>query len=323
MYNKIKSILNPQAEKQIELVILRNCSAGGESFEAGQTVVLGARRANELITADCATNQQAVADEAQRQTKLDALIPPPIEPKPLPSSFESLPAPFADWWNLNQSGLALIHRLGHIEEKLIAMTSKNVMSVSPSAFRGIPDGSARNSAIAASARTFIFEGIDEEEVAAVRHLEGARQRLSEDVASWQAANSDKLFSLHVSCSDCYLSESGQLARNCRDTHEVGRALFVFRIAALNLAPRKIDDLFSGSGDFVRYVQAAPIPAVQDLKMLWYLDGGKDSKSYCSTAVPGIADLLHGTRERQSQVDAILKQGKAELAKATKAQTAAA
>jgi hypothetical protein len=318
MLANLRKLIRPTAEALVTVEITRNCSVGGTPYSAGDRPTVSHKIAAELVNAGAALDSAAEDAEATRQRNLAALIPPPGEAKSMPESWATLPSIFADWWNLDQQGMTLIDRAEAIERLAIEKISRFAAAPDFSGVNRIQDPAQRSALISAAAGALHVGELPPGYLAECQYLRDASERANEAVSAWRAQHGQTVAVLRFKASQAVLDAHGDLARTAREIQFTGRSIFAVRIGSLGLAECRVDDLFRGSADFQRYVLPAEIPALQELRVAWFLAGGTDQASYLDRPVPVLAQLWQDFTNRSAELVKLLKTGQAELAKAQKA-----
>jgi len=315
MIQSIKSLLNPTAEKLVEVSITRNCSIGGTPYEIGETIRVSESTARKLIHEDAAEDLAADGIAAEKRRKLEGLLPPPIEPRPAPDEWKPLPACFSSWWILNEKKRVLIRRADDIEEVMMEKLMRFTPQPDMSSLQNVPNAAHRSALIQGIALSLHVGDIPESYQSECRFLKDVNARAQKAVSDWKEANHSNLIRLNIECSDAVFFAHGELNRACRELSDTALAIFRARLAPLGLSEMKICELFSGSADAQKYHSVAP--RLQNVKMLWFHDSGRDQKSYIDFPVSALAQFFEQWTERNKELSALLKVAKAELAKALK------
>lgn len=311
--NILQKILNPKPETRVELVMLRPCFVAGVSYETGDIAVFSERVARELVAQGSASNREADARALERQKELEALLPPPVEKREMPESWQSLPESFAAWWELNESRRALTERRDFIESSLLKKSMRYVADPNLRALENaITDPIQRQQALAAVGVAMHVGEIPQQHIADCRFLRDALERATRACDDWNTEHGEQITVAAFKCSEFAQAEHGTLCRDIRELHAIGREIFASRISALGLSGAKVAELFNGSADAVRFA-AIQEPSLQDLKLAFYDDSGPTY--YIARGVDVMASLTFAWRETAAEVTRLTKLAKGELKKA--------
>lgn len=310
----IKHLLFPTAPKTVEVVVTRNTFAAGRELLAGQTVELPERQASELINAGAAANPAAEDAAAQQLANLNALLPPPVEPRPMPDAWAGLPKCFGDWWQLNQSAHCLIERRGQIWEKLLVML-QSYQSPDLRSIAWLPDPAMRRELVEVTAKIFADRAQTDLHTAEERHLRDAYKRAEQAVDDWRESNREAVQIALFHCSQHLQQHHGKLCREIRELHALGLEIFSARIAALGLAASKVQQLYSGSADYQKY-NGITIPQLSDLKLAYSDENGP--LFFVNVPPPTMACLIQGYSKTAAEVERLTAEAKKELARTRKA-----
>lgn len=322
MIHKLKNIRNiilgTPTGKTLDVVITRNVRLtlpNGTNTDGltGETYTLAADEARDLVNCQAA---KIVGEDELREAKaasLTALLPPVREVQPLPARWENLPPAFAAWHDINQKALVVLGRRDDIEAELI----RRITPAQQNSFNGINQLSYehRHTVMVNLGKG---ERFSPEEHAAQVYLRDALQRASDAANDWLEMHREALFSARVACSDEVIAVNGELSRTCKQLGETGLAIFAVRVAALGLGESRVKNLFDQSADFFKYHVPAQAPALQDMKMLWHIDEGRDQRFYIEQSPIALAQHWLEWTARNVELTGLLKTAKAELAKAQKA-----
>jgi hypothetical protein len=314
-FKNLKEIVNPFAEKSVEVEITSTCAVAGEQVKAGDRITVKESVARDLIAAGRAIDHAAVLKEQTRRQRLKSLIPLLEEPAPMPEDWSRLPKCFSLFWKLNQAGMVLIHHRDEIERRLIKRVSRKQMG----SFSGINQISESNQSKIFAGLALSMDGMDAREIEELQTLKNAYQNAYEEVKEWQRENTPELIRHQMACSDAVQDTHGEVCRSIRDLHAMALELFKTRIAALGLGQHDVNRLFLNSADAVKYASIQR-PTLQDLRLAWN-DGQGDLKTYVDHPPATLANLLKGFRITQAEVEKLAKEATAELTRATKAKAA--
>ena len=315
MIDKIKSLLSPTKETFITVVFTEAVFVAGQAYQAGDSAMLTEKQAAEVIASGAGYDPDAKGTSEAELARLNALVPAPVEPRALPESWASLPTCFTDWWTMNEQARTLIVRRDRIEAELIGRVKNGVADIEHD-LRGVPAGQ-RDQVLASAIGALVRIGPpDVAKLREVRHLEDAFQRAATAVEAWREANAAKLFVHKLACSDHLQSVHGETCRAIRELHELGREIFGQRVAALGLSEARVDDLFRGSADAVKYSNL-PRPTLDDMVVGWSKGNG-ETRLYCDKSPEAMVDLVGEWKHLAGEVARLTKQARSELAKATKA-----
>jgi len=315
MLKSIKSLFHPEAEKHQEVVFISNSFVAGIAYEAGEVAIIPHGIARDLCNRGICSNREQDALDIARQKRLEALLPEPGQARPLPDGWEKLPQCFGDWWQLNERGLLVIRRARAIEERTLEKIMRFTHEPDLSSLRNVPSDAHRSALISSIAAGLHIGDLPAEYQSECRYLKDANVRAQQAVSDWKEANHSNLIRLNIECSDAVFSAHGELNRTCRDLSDTALAIFRARLAPLGLSEMKTCELFSGSADAQKYHSVAP--GLQNVKMLWFHDSGRDQKSYIDFPVSALAQFFEQWTERNRQLSALLKTAKGELARALK------
>lgn len=320
----IKKIFGFTQEKPVRLEILHTCfvTEGGKSMQVteGDTVEVSPKVAAQLVSNGQARNPEAIALATATAEHNSRLLPPAPTPEPLPESWEKLPKCFSDWHALDQQGAMLIRRRNAIEKALIDIITPHSLwpDIHTSGINQLrPDQKAE------LLKAPLSQGISEQDLKNQRFLRDRLQAARELASEWHASNDERLFKLRIDCSDATMEAHSKLSRTARDIASIGFELFALRVAPLGLATYKVNNLYNGSADFVKYEHAAQPGTLQDVRQLWHLDGGKDQRHFIDHQPPTLASMLERFTAQQVTFDKLHKEAAAELTRAKKATLAVA
>lgn len=311
-----------------EIKILENChlQLDGKTVPvtAGEVVRVAPQHAHQLIVDGRAELVGSRDARENRRAMLDAMLPPPVTPSPLPDGWDKLPECFARWHELSASLDALDTRRAEILKRLVAHRGKHALG-----FRGEYDDIKSLSPAQETAMLEIIGRVPDGGVSALdleidKYLGDALQRAEIAVGDWRQQNADALLEAKIAISDFYVGTAEKLARLCHEVEAVGIAIFTERVKALGLSDGKVKQLFAGSRDWLTYAKAAADPHVPgEMTVLWFFDSGRDQKIISTTNPVSIVCLIRQMEERINELESLLKEGTAELARARKAAKAAA
>jgi hypothetical protein len=315
----IKKLFGFTEEKPVRVEITQTCfiSDGGKTIQAmeGESLDVSPTTARQLVANGQARNPEAIAAAVVTAEHNAKLLPPAPIPAPLPAGWDKLPACFSQWHELDQQGMILIRRRDSIEKTLIDIIKPHVLwsDIYKSGIDQVPHH-LKNEML----KMPLGKSITEQDLENQRYLRDKHQRAADDVRKWHASNNERLFKLRIDCSDEVMQAHAKLARTAREIAQAGFDLFALRVSALGLASYKVNNLYSGSADFVKYENAAQPETLQDVRQLWNLDSGKDQRHYIDHEPRTLAGMLQRFAAKQSQFDKLQKEAIAELARATKA-----
>lgn len=312
----LKNLFRP-APTPITLIFERSCFVGGEHYEVGESASFDPKTAREIIGSGAAADPEADAAAVAKTASLAALLPPPVEPEPIPENFAELPSCFADWWKLNAARNALQSRRDAIEERLMQWYVKRSPEFSRALNSLPPHESAR------LFRTFNFEINNElpAELEKQRYLKDAMARADRNLADWNADNLTALLKSQLECSTFTQVEHGQLCRSIKELHAKGMELFSIRLSALGLHQSQVERLYTGSTDYQKYGTIA-VPTLQDLKLAWS-EPGQDPVCYIAQSPRTLASVIAGYSATIDKVNELTRQADKELAATRKVTSKAA
>ena len=318
MITSLKSLITgtPQG-KAVKLKFTRPAHVGGVCHEAGSVGTFSESEAAQLLAAGCCFDPTAADTAEARMQRLNAMLPPPFEPQPLPESWRKLPKCFAVWWETNEQLQCLHRRHMAIEAKLLELVSRHVYTPGNLDLGGnIADPFQRSRALQAAFASFKVGGIDPEEAETIRHLKDANHRAELAVRDWRESPAQsELLKAKFECSAHCIEAHGRVSHFVRELAEVGRQIFAERVSALGLSDWKIRELFSGSADAVKFV--FPEPSLTNLKLGWYQpDVGP--VYYLETPVPVLIGIVERWEADAARFQKLLAEGEKELSKAQKA-----
>lgn len=318
----IRNLLNPKAVKLVTLTLTRDMLIDGVPRFAGDVLELSARTAEKVVGSGGAIDQAGRDEAIEKQAKLDEMLPPPQIPEDMPLNWKSLPPSFEKWHSLNQAGTVLLRRANLIEEKLMELAGRYTIKSDLSSVSRMPNSAQKSKLIAGIVSALHIGELPKEHIESLRHLTDSFQRATTAFSEWQQAYGEKLLVHKIECSDHVFTIHGELSRTCRSLSECGFEIFKTRIAALGLSEHKAKELYSGSADSMKYSAPAVAPDLQDIRLLWHLDSGKDQKFILEKPVTSLARMLEDFSIRNGELLALLKMAKQELAKAQKVSQAA-
>ena len=313
MLKSLKNILKPTAPELVRVQLIRDVMVGGVAYKSGDALEVTARTVGELAACGAIHDTATESAETARRREMESLLPPPTKPEPAPEIYQNLPECFAKHHALEQAGRCLEIRRDAIEEKLADSRLRRTPG-GDRRLEGISQIPAHQLAAAMAGAVVGAAGVTEF-LEAERFLADALIRANEAFDFWQNQNENELLRLRMQCSDVYLEKVGEVARTTREIHAVGREIFNCRIAALCLTEWKSAEIFRGSSDFIRFVQAHDIPEPMNLRMAWFLDDGKDQHAFSDCPPRTLAGLLFGLQARGGEAAKALRDAKAELKKA--------
>ena len=317
--NPLRKLLNPTAAPTRTIIFTRSCSAGGKGWQPGDKGSFSERVAADLIGSGASYDPTA-ADTAEITAKqLDELLPAPVAPEALPESWESLPAPFAEYHKLNAAYRALRKREDSIWNVLLPRIQGYMVDADVRSIEILP-GHTRRTVLGAFAGRVQVGTPDERETSEQNFLKDAYTRSEKACTDWKEANGDEAFRTRILCGDTVQDVHEKLCTSIRELHETGLEIFGRRIAGLGLSGRKVTELYSGSADAEKY-SCFDIPSVPGRKLAYY-EEGVGGRSYLDHPMTTLVSYYRKFTGSLDEVTATLKKAKAELAKATKISTAA-
>lgn len=244
------------------------------SFGVGETVDVDPATAADLVGSNRAERLGLVGPDGN-------LLPPespaprkalaPYEPQPYPEQWADLPAPFQAAWKLDEELAKRRDALGRAQKE----NTSAGMIVGVSAVALESERSER-----------IIEKI---------------MRAEDAVRSFDRSAISRAY---LACSEAALNEI-RGANASRDAAEkLGLEIFAQRVAALELHPDKIRNLFYGSALHVKYfLEPVHEPTLRN---------AGNGKSYIDTTLEGVAHLIFRARKLRALATARIGEGKAEL-----------
>ena len=317
--NPLRKLLNPTAAPTRTIIFTRSCSAGGKGWQPGDKGSFSERVAADLIGSGAGYDPTA-ADTAEITAKqLDELLPAPVAPEALPESWESLPAPFAEYHKLNAAYRALRKREDSIWNVLLPRIQGYMVDADVRSIEILP-GHTRRTVLGAFAGRVQVGTPDERETSEQNFLKDAYTRALKACTDWKDANGDEAFRTRILCGDTVQDVHEKLCTSIRELHETGLEIFTLRIAMLGLSGRKVTELYSGSADAEKY-SCFNSPSIPHMRLAYY-EEGVGGRSYCDHPVTTLVSYYRKFSGSLEEVTATLAQAKKELAKATKISAAA-
>jgi hypothetical protein len=320
--NLLQRLISPASAETVEVELTRNCFISGNSYAAGDRVQVSRKIADELAAGGAALDRAADAAEVAERDRLAALIPPAVQPQPLPDSWKDLPPAFHDLHAMEEAASALVERRSQIWDKLMATMGR---------YRALGEGLNNWKGTYAKADIGTRRKLDkviaglhighlpEAHLAEVRHLKDAYQRSEQAVRDWQADNGDRWKAANFHASQHVMKKHGEVCKAVRELHALGREIFAVRLSALGLDQSKIDELFRCSADAMKYAAIEP-PTLGDIKLAWADASGP--MYYLAMPPSTMVYFLRGWEATAAEVDRLTKQARTELKKATAVSAAA-
>ena len=202
MIANLKKLLNPQAPELVAVLLNRSLLIDGEAFSKGDTVSVSPKTARDLCSDGSATDAKADAAAHEKAAKLSALLPPPIEPLPVPDSWKNMPEVFHKWHQLNESGRVLRDRADEMEDRLIQRAKRYVFHGDLGGISvGIASAHDRNRVLSAVGNAIQVGDIPEHELDETRYMEGAHLRLRKAFSDWLEMHQAEAIKLSFLCGD--------------------------------------------------------------------------------------------------------------------------
>ncbi len=320
--NPFKRIISPKSEPLVTVELARACFITGISHQAGDTIRVSERVAQELVAADNAIRRDHnAAAEAERE-RLAALIPAPVEAKPMPENWQDLPPAFHDLWRLDEAANCLVERRSRIWDVLMAtMHRYRALGEGLHHFKATYDHAdyGLRAKLQKAFSNLHVGQLPEKHLAEVRHLKDAYHGIEQSVRDWSEQNRDAWTRAKFQAGQHIQTKHGELCRAIRELHALGREIFSCRVAALGLAEIHVDRLFEGSADALKY-RSIETPTLGDLKLAWNDDNGPEY--YVEKTPAQMVTLLRGWEATSAEVAKLTRQAQAELSKARRVSQAA-
>lgn len=316
----LKNLLFPQSRASKKVRLNRSILLAGVHHEAGEVVAVDDATAADLIADGTATPMDGI-DRAAAAAELEVLVPPPVEPAPLPESWQSLPPAFAAAWKLCRELDALIQRRTAIHEKLLAVRSPWIVAVD---FSGVEDAARRTRT---GLREKVGSGLADigpvpaAALRKIRHLEDALERAEASVRDWRNRNGEALLRAEFAAGDHLQRFNSDLAREISELHATALKIFRARVEPLGLAEANVARLFAGSADHQRYCQHTA-PACHDVRVGWFDHEVGSAVTYIDASIEVMANRAFCWERLHGEVKPLLAQAKKELSR-TKAAALAA
>jgi len=308
-------LLNPTAEPTCKIIFTRSCTANGNTYQVGDEASFNAHTAADLISSGAGYDPSASNAAEIRAKHLESLLPPPVIPAELPEDWETLPAIFTDWHNLNASFQALATRQEQIWDILLPRMRRYTLDPDTRSIENQP-WNTRNLALQGLAGGFNIGTIPDAHHREVSHLTDSYHRAEKACDDWKQSNSDELFRLRILCGDTVQKLHGDLCESIPALHQTGLDIFSLRIKALGLSDRKTSELYSGSADALKF-SSFDQPSLMNLRLAYY-EKGVGARCFIDSTVPTIVCVLRGFEQLLAKVNTATKEAKSELARASKA-----
>lgn len=320
--NLLKKLVNPKSAKKLAVELSRNCFINGVSHAAGEILELSEREAREIVASGGGVDLSADEAATLESARLNSLLPPPVEPQPLPESWKSFPASFHELWQLEQAAEALVARRGLIWERLlVTMKQHPALGESLANFGAsykLADSATRSKLRDAVANVYVGRP-SESHLRAVKFLKDAYERAEQAVRDWNFSNGERWQVAKYHASQHLLERHGATCKGIRELHALGREIFAERIKALGLSESKISELFRGSSDAVRFASIEP-PTLDDLRLAFADESGPSY--YVEKSPANMVQLLQTWAATEAEVVRLTVEAKKELVRVRKVSGAA-
>lgn len=322
------SILNkllgkkPEETRTITLTsAVRVKLADGEMIDGveNQSVEVLKSDADYLVSMGVA-NRKLTEEEHAEIARIHGLIPPPHDPRPLPDSWAELPECFAKAWEISERLRCLKTR--HLECETVYLRGSGLTEDEKHWLR---EETGRQSTEAAQRARLIDEWIQarqlrisvpsDAKIQDRQRVRNAMERIGQSIDDFRREYSERMIELQFACSDEALGQAERINVATRSLADIGFQIFKTRIAALGLGHQKTRELFASSADALKYVQVGQSPP--DLRMAYNDPDTGEIKTYIDASYQVLAEFWRAWRDRAEKMEALLKQAKAELAKAEK------
>lgn len=317
--------LRRKSEPTIAVVITADSSvrvrlADGTITDAGpgERLTLGKREAETLI----AQGDARWIPTTEEKIDLDrraSVIPPPVDPRPIPEGWDKLPPCFAKWWALAERGRCLRLRQIAIEGALLrrrGLTEREIADYRQDSGT-LPEETLRGRVIGAwLERNPINAGVlDGEQLDVLRRLSNALASIGKDIDDFAGAHGQELIGLEYEIAGEALRVHSDLAKVSRELSDTGFAIFKARVAALGVNESLIRQWFGASADCLKYEHPVDSPPLASLGI--DPDTG-ESITVVNAGPRQIASWIPRWIDETKRLTALLKEAKTELSRTTKA-----
>lgn len=312
--------LFPKQEPKVTIRIKREMMIDGQPVPAGTTISVPLTTARGLDGVDC----EFISDTAAPKIS-DPTAPRP-DVQPAPAAWQNLPKCFTEWHDTMERFRVALEHICILREDRINIFGTDALLVGNGGHGAGGDGGGKvlvnnaKTGLRIGGSIYIHSQIHDLDSPVFQKLanfhESARLAADEHLAELRKTFNLKLQSLHLECGQHRLAGVEEIEKLILEIRAIGIELFGMRVAALELAPRKIHDLYSGSALFLKYgiIQPPIIPGI--------CSGGFDfegaQRIYVEDGPISIASGVFRDIEQIAELNPLLAEGKRELAAARKA-----